>query len=268
VKLWKVQKFAGDVVYDLRSRNLLLPVVALLVAVVAVPVLIARGGSDGATGPFGFGTTSAESAPETENAVVAYRPGVRNFKKRLSNLDAKNPFTQQYSNAPAPSASGTDALAEALSGSSTSDSTGVGGGSTGGSGGSGGGGGGNSPGKVKQEKPRTTYFWWESDVQVGEAGTPLTTMNRVKPFQFLPSPDRPVLTYIGTVSGTQAVFLVSRDVVSIGGQGTCFPSVDACQLLGLNAGKGADLIYGPDGKTYHVDVLRVQRVTSAKPPSF
>jgi hypothetical protein len=265
VKLWKVQKFAGDVVYDLRQRNLLLPVVGLLVALVAVPLLIARGGSEGSAGPFGFGTASSQSSPETENAVVAYHPGIRNFKKRLSHLGAKDPFTQQYVTPPASSSTSSttsaDDLAQILNGSSTGGSTGVGGGSTG----SGGSGGSTKPGKVTHH---ITYFWWESDVQVGEAGTELTTKNNVKPFQFLPSPDKPVLTYIGTVSGTQAVFLVSKDVTSIGGQGTCFPSVDACQLLGLNAGKGADLIYGPDGKTYHVQVLRVRRVSSSKPPSF
>jgi hypothetical protein len=263
VKLWKLQKFAGDVVYDLRSKNLLLPAVALLVALVAVPVLIARSGSDGSAGAYGLGgATSATTPPESENAVVAYNPGVRNFKKRLNHLGPKNPFTQQYTNSPAPTP-GADSLAQALTDSSTSGSSGVGGGSTGGGNS---GGGGKSPGKVTQQQ--TTYFWWESDVQVGEAGTPLTTMNSVKPFQFLPSPDKPVLTYIGTVSGSQAVFLVSNDVSSIGGEGTCFPSVAACQLLGLNPGKGADLIYGPDGKTYHVQVLRVRRVTSSKPPSF
>jgi hypothetical protein len=263
VKLWKLQKFAGDVVYDLRSKNLLLPAVALLVALVAVPVLIARSGSDGSAGAYGLGgATSATTPPESENAVVAYNPGVRNFKKRLNHLGPKNPFTQQYTNSPAPTP-GADSLAQALTDSSTSGSSGVGGGSTGGGNS---GGGGKSPGKVTQQQ--TTYFWWESDVQVGEAGTPLTTMNSVKPFQFLPSPDKPVLTYIGTVGGSQAVFLVSNDVSSIGGEGTCFPSVDACQLLGLNPGKGADLIYGPDGKTYHVQVLQVRRVTSSKPPSF
>lgn len=263
MKLWKLQKFAGDVVYDLRSKNLLLPAVALLVALVAVPVLIARSGSDGSAGAYGLGgATSATTPPESENAVVAYNPGVRNFKKRLNHLGPKNPFTQQYTNSPAPTP-GADSLAQALTDSSTSGSSGVGGGSTGGGNS---GGGGKSPGKVTQEQ--TTYFWWESDVQVGEAGTPLTTMNSVKPFQFLPSPDKPVLTYIGTVGGSQAVFLVSNDVSSIGGEGTCFPSVDACQLLGLNPGKGADLIYGPDGKTYHVQVLQVRRVTSSKPPSF
>ena len=264
MKLWKLQKFAGDVVYDLRNKNLLLPAVALLVALVAVPVLIARSGSDGSAGAYGLGgASSATTPPESENAVVAYNPGVRNFKKRLNHLGPKNPFTQQYTNSPAPSP-GAGSLAQALSDSSTSGSSGVGGGSTGAGGGNSGGG--KSPGKVTQQK--TTYFWWESDVQVGEAGTPLTTMNSVKPFQFLPSPDKPVLTYIGTVSGSQAVFLVSNDVSSIGGEGTCFPSVAACQLLGLNPGKGADLIYAPDGKTYHVQVLQVRRVTSSKPPSF
>lgn len=268
MKLWKLQKFAGDVVYDLRNRNLLLPVIGLLVLLVAVPVLIAKGSSDGSMGPFGFGTAASQSSPETENAVVAYHPGVRNFKKRLNGLGAKNPFTQQFANpAASPGSSDSDSLAEALGGSSTTDTTGVGGGSTGGSGGSGGsGGGGKSPGKVVKQK--TTYYWWQADVQVGEAGTPLATMNNVKPFQFLPAPEKPVLTYIGTIGGNQAVFLVSQDVASIGGEGTCFPSVEACQLLGLNAGKGADLIYSPDGKTYHVQVQRVRRVTSSQPPSF
>jgi hypothetical protein len=266
VKPWKLQKFAGDVVYDLRQKNLLLPAIALLVALVAVPVLIARSGSDGSAGSGGFGSQGfAQSAPETENAVVAYHPGVRNFKKRLSHLSSKDPFVQQYTNAPPSASSGSDQLAQALGDSTTSGSTGVGGGSTGGGGGNGGGG--NSPGKVEKTH-KVTYFWWESDIQVGESGTELTTMNNVKPFQFLPSPDRPVLTYIGTVSGSQAVFLVSKDVASVGGEGTCFPSVDACQLLGLNAGKGADLIYGPDSKTYHVQVLRVRRVTGSKPPSL
>jgi hypothetical protein len=266
VKPWKLQKFAGDVVYDLRQKNLLLPAVALLVALVFLPVLISRSGSDGSGLSTGFAApASSQSTAETESAVVAYHPGVRNFKKRLSHLGAKDPFTQQYANPPASSTStsSVDQLAQALGGSSTSGSTGVGGGTTG-SGGSGGGGAGK-PGKVTHH---ISYFWWESDVQVGEAGTALATQNNVKPFQFLPSPDKPVLTYIGTVSGTQAVFLVSKDVTSLGGEGTCFPSADACQLLGLNAGKGADLIYGPDGKTYHVQVLRVRRVTGSKPPNF
>jgi hypothetical protein len=266
MKPWKVRKFAGDVVYDLRNRNLLLVVVMLLVAIVAVPVLVSKSSSGDAPSPVGLGASAAaNSTPESQSAVVAYHPGIRNYKQRLNDLSAKDPFKQQYpavsptSASTSASASSSDQLAQALSGSSPSGGSGTGGGSTGS-------GGGSDTSKVTHH---TYYFWWETDVQVGEAGTALAQQDSVKPFQFLPSADKPVLTYIGTVgSGQQAVFLVSKDVVSVGGQGTCFPTADACQLLGLNAGKGADLIYGPDGKTYHVQVLRLRRVTGSKPPNY
>ncbi len=47
VKRWKVQKFFGDLVYDLRSRNLLPVVIMLVVAIVAVPFLISSGSDRG-----------------------------------------------------------------------------------------------------------------------------------------------------------------------------------------------------------------------------
>ena len=81
VKPWKSKKFFGDVVYDLRNRNLLLVVLMLLVAIVAVPLLISKSSSGNAPSPLDLGAqTSAGTSPETENAVVAYHPGVRNFK--------------------------------------------------------------------------------------------------------------------------------------------------------------------------------------------
>jgi len=52
----------------------------------------------------------------------------------------------------------------------------------------------------------------------------------------------------------------------VGGNGVCFPTADACQLLGLSAGAGADLLYGPDGKTYHLQVTRIKHVNSSQPP--
>ena len=44
MKPWKVQKFFGDVVYDLRNKGLLPVVGVLLIAMVAVPLLIYRDG--------------------------------------------------------------------------------------------------------------------------------------------------------------------------------------------------------------------------------
>ena len=97
MKPWKVRKFAGDVIYDLRSRNLLLVVLMLLIAILAVPVLVSKSSSGDAPSPVSLGAqTSAASGQENESAVVAYHPGVRNFKKRLNDLSAKDPFVQQF----------------------------------------------------------------------------------------------------------------------------------------------------------------------------
>ena len=258
MKPWKVRKFAGDAIYDLRSRNLLLVVLMLLIAIVAVPVLVWKSSSGNAPSPVSLGAqTSAASSQENESAVVAYHPGVRNFKKRLNDLSAKDPFVQQFATS---AASGTaidqvSSTGSATAGNSTSISGGAGGGVGGGDGG---------PGK---KTTQTLYTYYVTNVAVGESGGALTPHNGINQFQFLPSQDKPVLVYLGTTSGgTQALFLVSKDVSSVGGNGTCFPTADDCQLLGLNSGAGADMIYGPDGKTYHLDVTKIKRVTSSKPP--
>jgi hypothetical protein len=259
---WKIQKFFGDVVYDLRSRNLLLVVIVLLVAIVAVPVILSKSSSNNPALSIGP-VTSAETAPETQAAVLAYDPGVRNFKQRLRGLSNKNPFAQQFA-APSAAAStlGSSSTSSVTSGSSTGipGSEVINGGPSNGGGGSGNGGSGGGNGNGGKEKTQT--YVYQTDVLVGEAGGTLAPANKIPQFTFLPSPDKPVLVYLGTTSnGGQAIFLVSRDVASVGGEGTCFPSADDCQLLGLNPGKGADVIYRPDGKTYHLQVVRIKRFT-------
>ncbi len=271
---WKVQKFFGDLVYDLRSRNLLPIVIMLAVGIVAVPILVSSGssGSDSVSlGP----TASAVSSPEAENAVVAYHPpGIRNLKSRLNDLSAKNPFIQQFtgggSKGGGSSSTTLDGVAPnsgsipGVNGVGTNTGSGNGGsGGSGGSGSSGGGGGGGGGGKTQ-----TVYSYYQTDVTIGEAGGTPVPAHNLKQFQFLPSADKPALVYLGTASsGSQALFLVSRDVTSVGGKGVCFPTADACQLLGLSPGAGADFYYSPDGKTYHVQVTKIKHVTSSKPPS-
>jgi hypothetical protein len=267
---WKVQKFFGDLVYDLRSRNLLPVVLMLAVGIVAVPFLISRGSSGNGTVSVGP-SASAVTSPEAQNAVVAYHPpGIRNLKQRLNDLGPKNPFVQQFAGSGSQAAGSSSTTLDGvvpntgsipgLNGAGTG-----GGGSTGGSGGSGNSGGSGSSGGGNTQ---TVYSYYQTDITIGEAGgTPVPAHNLTQ-FQFLPSPDKPALVYLGTASsGKQALFLVSKDVPSVGGNGVCFPSADACQLLGLNAGAGADFYYGPDGKTYHVQVTKIKHVTSSKPPA-
>jgi hypothetical protein len=222
-------------------------------------VLVSKSSSGNAPSPVNLGAqTSSASGQENGSAVVAYHPGVRNFKKRLNDLSAKDPFVQQFTTS---TTSGTaidqvSSTGSATAGNSTSISGGAGGGVGGGDGG---------PGK---KTTQTLYTYYVTNVAVGESGGALTPRNGISQFQFLPSQDKPVLVYLGTTSGgTQALFLVSKDVSSVGGNGTCFRTADDCQLLGLNSGAGADMIYSPDGKTYHLDVTKIKRVTSSKPPS-
>jgi hypothetical protein len=256
VKGWKVQKFFGDLVYDLRSRNLL-PVVLMLVAgMIAVPILISRSGSKGPDVSLSA-PASVASAPEAQNAVVSYHPGVRNLKKRLNDLGPKNPFIQQFTS---PSQSGA-ASSTTVGNVAFPGSTGSGQTTSGGSGGGSNGGNGSSGGKTQ-----AVYTYYLTDVTISDGGAP-ATVNNLRQFQFLPNDATPVLTYLGTAAGgKQALFLVSKDVTSVGGTGVCFPSADACQMLGLSAGAGADLAYPPDGKTYHLQVTHIRRVNSTQPP--
>jgi hypothetical protein len=267
VKPWKIQKLAGDVIYDLRNRNLLLVAVMLVVAIIAVPVLVSKSSSDAASPIDLSAQAGAESTPESQSAVVAYQPGIRNFKQRLNGLSAKDPFKPQFTATAATDAAGATSLDQVTSSSSSApgQTTSTGGGSGGSGGGSSGGGGSGGGGKTTTE---TLYTYYVTSVSTGESGGTLAQLNKISQFQFLPSVDKPVLVYLGTTSGgSQALFLVSKDVTSVGGNGTCFPTADACQLLGLSAGAGTDMIYGPDGKTYHLQVDKIKRVTSSKPPA-
>jgi hypothetical protein len=271
MKLWKVQKFASDVVYDLRSRNLLLIVIVLAVGIIAAPLAISKSGEDLPPSSSLVAQNTADLAPENQTAVVAYEPGVRNYKKRLKDLTAKDPFIQQFTGSGA-AASALNAVSGAVDTGGTVDTGTTGGsggtGGTGGGGTGGGGGGGGGDKKDKKGKTKTKYYSFQTDVQVGETGAALVPFTNIPQFAFLPSQQIPVLVFLGTTSGgSQAIFLVSKDVGSVGGEGVCFPGPDSCQLIGLNPGKGADFVYTPDGKTYHLQVDQIRRVVSSKPPT-
>jgi hypothetical protein len=267
MRLWKIQKFGGDILYDLRSRNLLPIAIALVAAILLVPILISRMGGSEEAAPAPTAESGAEAAPEAQAAVLAYKPGVRDYKRRLDELSAKDPFVQQFA---APAASALDAVDTGGGGDSGGSLPDLGGtvpddgGSTG-TGDSGGGGGKKKKGKGKT---KTRYFYYEADVTAGEAGGTATPFVDIQQFTYLPSETVPVLVFLGiTDDGSQAIFMVNKDVSGVGGSGVCFPSAESCQLLGLASGAGADLVYAPDGKTYHVQVERIKRVSSSKPPN-
>jgi hypothetical protein len=275
MKLWKIQKFAGDVVYDLRQRGLLPVVVLLLVGMVVVPLLITSGGSKSSpSAPEAVVEQAAELAPENQKAVVAYQPGVRDYKDRLKDLTAKDPFKQQFTQAAAAasqletSLSGTSGGAS--TGTDTSGTTPEGGRDTGtgstetdtGSTDTSGGGGGGST------KTQVRYFYYTTDLLVGEAAWTLQRRDGVKALTPLPSETVPVAIYLGaTLDGKNALFLLSNQVTQVSGPGQCLPSPEDCSMLALRRDQSEDMLYGVDGKIYRIKVIRNRRVVSSKPPT-
>jgi hypothetical protein len=265
MKAWKIQKFVGDVVYDLRNKGLLPVVILLLVAMVAVPVLVSRGGSGESSASLQSATGAVKPAPEGQTAVVTYAPGVRDYTKRLDGQSPKDPFEQKFAESAAaaadlksttttPTASGAPS-----SGASTAPTTSTVPGSSGSGGSSGGSGGG---GKTVR------YFYSVADISAGEATLPLQRHKKLKPFAPLPSQAAPVVIYLGaSLDGKHAYFSISKLADQPTGAGICAPSPTDCSLLVLAAGQAEDLVYTVDGKTYRIKVNKINRVVTRAKPS-
>lgn len=252
MKTWKIQKFFGDVIYDLRSRGLLPVVILLGVAMIAVPVLISRGGgSSDAT--LRSATGVVKTPPEVERAVVAYAPpGVRDYKKRLDGSPAKDPFhqalapsaaseSQLNSTVPIASSAPTGSSGVASAGStSTSTSSGTG----------------TSTGTTVTHQ---LYLYHAvADVSVGEVSQPLVRHKHIKAFSALPNQVTPVMIYLGSsLDEKRAYFSISKNANLVPGKGTCVPSPTDCSLLALTEGQSADMVYSVDGKTYRIKVNRI-----------
>jgi hypothetical protein len=260
MKSWKLQKFFSDLVYDLRNRGLLPVVVLLLVALVAIPVVISRGGSDSA--PIADTAAlqeAAADAPEGQSAVVAYEPGLRKYQDRLDKLSPKDPFEQQFS---AATKAATELNGTVSGGGPTGTTTPTEvSGDTVSSGGS------TSKKKKGKKKSTTKFVSYQANVLVGDASAALAPLNNLAPLTPLPSETAPVLIYLGPNSGQYALFLVSNKVSQVTGPGICVPAPDDCAMLALTPGQTEDLVYDGDGKTYRIQLVGLKRVVSSKPPA-
>jgi hypothetical protein len=245
---WKIQKLFGDVVYDLRSRGLLPVVILLVVAMVAVPVLISRGNKS-TSASLQPTAAAVKPSPLSETAVVSYHPGgLRNYKQRLNDLSAKDPFHREFAQSAAAASQLESTVTPTKTGGgtkSTTDSSSVV--NTGGSGGK------------KHKSSKTTY---QVNLLVGEVDSTLTPFNNVASMTPLPSQSSPVVIYYGLSSDYKAAtFLVSNRVGTLTGPGSCVPSPDDCALLTVPVGQSEDLQYAGDGKTYRVVVAQIKRFT-------
>lgn len=241
-----------SLVNELVERRLWPAALVLILALVAVPLLLAKPApSTDATPP--AATTPADpplagaasSTPPGGEPVVAVAQGAKPNAPLRGR--AKNPFRQQYKE-PEPA---------------TTTSTSTAGGGTGGTGSDGssgsGTGGGNAGGQTPSE-PEPTYTYASIDVRFGLAGRRLRSIEDVPRLTPLPNADHPIVVFLGMRRDHEtAVFLVSTDV-HVQGLGQCVPSQRECTAIELREGEAALLDFTDadgDVEQYELDLDRV-----------
>jgi hypothetical protein len=255
MKQLRMPQFIQNLYRDMRDRRMLLPAIALVVALIAVPMVL-KSSSSSAPPPPASPSSDAGSSSAAEPAVVTEQLGVTDYRKRLDQLKSKNPFRKHFRALPGSakltttsSASTTSTATSTTSATSAPSSStpatippasppaSTGGSSTTPSGGS----------DNSGSKPRPSrFFAFRVSVAVGPAGK-LTERNSVKRLAFLPGENRPLVAFIGvTEDAKRAIFAVSDDVSSVRGDGRCVPRRGACNFLELKRGDKATLRYAPE----------------------
>jgi hypothetical protein len=234
--------FLRNVLHDLVEKKLWPVAIALVAAVVAVPIVLGGGSDAGTSAP------EVASVPSGTNGLANHRDAAR---AQVVSLEAqaagkvsrpgatRDPFVQhhvpkvQASDAAVANAvkAANDAISQ-LAG-SPAPSSGSSGGSpleT------------TTPSKsTDTKKPTTPAAGGDAEdtysvtLKFGEAGAE-KTFNNVARLTPLPSADNPFFVFLGLKSdGKSAVFLVDADAVP-SGDGTCEPNPDDCEQVVLKAG--------------------------------
>ncbi len=84
-------------------------------------------------------------------------------------------------------------------------------------------------------------------------------------FTVLPSSKEPALDFIGvSKDGKKALMLVSSSVDAEFGEGFCVLGSQTCQLMALEPGLPETFVYGPQNRTFKIELLKVHLVVSKK----
>jgi hypothetical protein len=222
---------------ELVDRRLWPVAIALVVAIVAVPVLLLKPAKPAPVPPMPAGVGASPTGVAFTPAVNTEGRKSSEIRKHLKGFARKNPFTPQGLNL---SSSGTSGTATPIAGSAatgastTSGDTGaITGSGTSGSGSSGTGTGTGSTGS-SPATTKTFYYHYTVDVKFGK--TDNEDAKTLTEFRALPSTDNPVVIFMGVRSdGETAVFLVSANATT-NGDGTCEPSDTECTFLYMKKG--------------------------------
>jgi hypothetical protein len=255
----KAPQFLSNLYRDMRDRRLLVPAAALVAALIAVPIVLSSSSSTTTPTP-AAATIAGESGDEaaTSPAVLTEQLGVTDYRKRLEQLNSKNPFRRQFMTTPKSAGSQTTSSdpASSTATSSTSvpsvpstsssapipptSSSDV------------------PPSSAPPQPPEPTLYAFRADVAIGPPGD-LTRRKDVELGKFLPGEGKPMVAFAGATEDLKhGLFLVSDDVSSVSGDGRCVPGPIECSLLRLKVGDQATMAYTPEGdRTYRLKLFRI-----------
>jgi hypothetical protein len=257
--------FLKNVLHDLVEKRLWPVAVALVVALIAVPIVLGGGGADAGTA-----TAGVAAVPTTSNGLANHRDVARARVVSLEEQAAgkvqrsgkvRDPFVQHHQpkkadQTVADPTKAPKSPAGASGGSSPGGSSGTPPSSS------------PSPATPADPKPDVNkkpdgspVDTYRVKLRFGESGAEKTydDVARLTP---LPSSDNPFFVYLGLKDdGETAIFLVDADAVP-SGDGTCQPSADNCEQIELKAGDSEffDLQSGTAGLVqYQLDMVSVSK---------
>jgi hypothetical protein len=269
----KVPDFILDLYWDLRERHLLPLVIVLLAAIVAIPIVLSQSSDPGESVESGtaLATPSGTASAQSGELVARSAPGLRDYRRRLKAMQAKDPFKQQYAEAPASSeeAVGTSSSSSGSASPESSVSPEP-----------------TAPSSSPETSPASTetttthsrlqYFSYAIDVRVmptgkqedgggaGKSSKP-TVRHNLPELTMLPSRGTPAATFMGaSKDGKKALFLISSDVQAVFGDGRCVVGTQTCQLLAVEPGLPLTFVYGPAGRTFKIELIQVHLIRSEK----
>jgi len=273
----KTPAFLNDLYYDLRDRRLLPFVALVVVAIAAVPFLLGGDGEEPYVPAPGAGLSALGSTAKTSKlTVVEATPGLRDYRKRLSDRSPTNPFKQRYTGLPeSAQVQSSGSGSEGSSGGSltvtesTTETTeapeggGSGGSAAGGSGGHGGSGGGQAQNLEFVIDVQISHT--EKAPDGSEKMSPLEVRHDVPILAQLPGKKTPVVTLLGaSIQKERLVFLVSHQVKAIVGEYGCISRGEICELLEVGEGILLEFVYEPTGVRYAIKVTNAAVIPARK----
>jgi len=248
--------FFKNVLSDLIEKRLWPVAIALVAALVAVPIVLGGTSDDTGTPVAGVTPATASGSGTSQAEVVSLEEQAAGKVQRKGSL--KNPFVQHHQPKPVKvktTAASTTAPAPTSSGASpstggTSDTPATTTPET------------TKPDDTTNEQKSTTY---RVNFQFGEEGAmrSYTNVARLTP---LPSSDNPFFVYLGLADdGKSAIFLVDG-TAEVSGDGKCRPSADDCQQIALKVGdtEFLDMPSGTAGTVeYTLTLKSIKKSTTA-----